>query len=183
MKYLVLAFTLAVSGWMWQPAKAEKSVEIIVVDVDRAVLQSKAGKSMTKQLEKQTGDWEKKNEAVNTELRADLEKFQEERSLLAEDAQRSRFEELRQKEITKRQELQAEREAINAGGQKALQEIVEVADKEVKALARKHKADLVVRGAALIYTAASLDVTNELILALNKKLTKVKVTPVKAETN
>ena len=183
MKYLVLAFTLAVSGLMWNSAKAEKALNIIVVDLDRVVSQSKAGKSMTKQLEKQLGDWEKKTAALDAELEADVEKWREEGPLMSPDVRQSKFEELQQKELSKRQELRVGRDAITRGGQKAAQEILTVVNREVKVLAEKHKADLVANRGALVYSTPGLDVTHELIIALNKKLTKVRVTPVKAEKN
>lgn len=170
--------TAILSALLVAPAYAQK---IVVVDIDRAIAQSKAGKNMNDQLEKMSKDVQKKIEKIQKDLQGEASKLDEQKALLAPDALNVKREELRVKQIGKQQEISAEARAIQAGGQNALKEIAEVAVAELKSLAEEEKADIVLRReSALIVTPAS-DITDALTSRVDKKITSVKVTPVKEE--
>tara|TARA_A100001015_G_scaffold233481_1_gene264689 strand:+ start:169 stop:393 length:225 start_codon:yes stop_codon:yes gene_type:complete len=68
--------------------------------------------------------------------------------------------------------------AIQAGGQKAGQEILKVALEELAAIAEQRNAALVVRRDAVFISSPSLDVTKDVVSAIDKKLSSVKVKPI-----
>ncbi|MGB0341943.1 MAG: OmpH family outer membrane protein [Parvibaculales bacterium] len=179
----ILAVTaLVVAMLMPNMAVAETGPMIIVFDVDRAIALSKAGKSVAEQLKKQMEDVRAGADKQRETLQGDINKLQEQRSLLAADALKGKVEELQQKELKMRQELQIEVQSVQAGGQRAGQQILKLAEEELASIAKDRKADIVMRRDAVFFASPSIDVTNELISRLDKKLKTVKVTPVKAES-
>ena len=162
-------------------AHAADGPVILVFDADRAVALSKAGKSMAKQLEEQVRKVRKDEEKVVKDLQGEVEKLKEQQKLMAKDVLQGKVEELRQKEIERRQGLTEKSQSIQAGGQNAGREILKVAEEELSKIAKERKADIVMRRDAVFYASPAIDVTGELVKRLDKRLSKVKVTPVKAK--
>lgn len=178
-KNIVALVALTVATLMPVASMAEDGPVIIVFDVDRAVALSKAGKSMAEQLKKQMDDVRASADKRRETLQSDVNKLQEQRSLLAADALKGKVEELQQKELKMRQEIQIEVQSVQAGGEKAGRQILKLAEEELSTIAKDRKADIVMRRDAVFFASPSIDVTNDLISRLDKKLKTVKVTPVK----
>lgn len=153
---------------------------IIVFDVDRAIALSKAGKSMAKQLEEQVSDVRESEKKTIASLQDEASKLKEQQKLLAPEALQRKVEELRLKEAERRQSLAGKSQSIQAGGQKAAAQIVKAAEEELTAIAKERKADIVMRRDALFFASPAIDVTQELVARLDKKLSSVKVVPVSA---
>jgi len=85
------------------------------------------------------------------------------------------------KELEMRQVLGEKTQSIQAGGQRAAQQIIKVAEAELSAISKERKADMVMRREAVFFASPAIDVTKELIKRLDKKLKSVKVTPVAAQ--
>jgi Skp family chaperone for outer membrane proteins len=166
------AFVMAV------PAMAQK---IVVVDIDRAIAMSKAGQNMNSQLEKMSKDVQSKVDKIKKDLQGEADKLEEQKSLIAPDALNVKREELRVKSIGRQQEISSEARAIQAGGQNALKEIAEVAVAELKSLSQEMKADVVLRRESALIVEPGSDITDALTARIDKKISSVKVTPVKEE--
>jgi Skp family chaperone for outer membrane proteins len=174
---------LATSALVFAPKSASAADSVIVVfDLDRAVAQSKVGKDIAKQLEAQIKAVQKKADKSNAELKAEADKLQEQRSLMAADALQVKVEELRLKQVGKQQEISAEMRSIQAGGNVAGREVKKVVDAELAGVAKKRKADIVLQRGAAFIVNPSVDITDDVVAQIDKKITKIKVTPVK-ETN
>ena len=169
---LTLATTLG-------PAVAEQT--IVVVDVNAALTNSKAGKSMASQLESQMKVLSDDAQKFEARMTGEVEKLKEQSSLMAPDARQSRVEELRLEKLQTEQELGKRQRAIQAGGQKAGQEILKVALEELRVIAEQRNADLVVRRDAVLISSPSLDVTKDVVSAIDKKLSNVKVNPIEVK--
>ena len=174
----VFATFLAFSAIVF-PAAAEQ--KFVVFDFNAAVAQSKAGKSMGSQLESQMKVVADEAQKLDESLAGQLEKLQEQRSLMAPDALQSRAEELRLEELKKKQELSKRQRAIQAGGQKAAQEILKVAREELAEVAKERNATLVIRREAIVLNSPGLDVTKEVVSAMDKRLSSVKVKPIEVK--
>jgi Skp family chaperone for outer membrane proteins len=103
--------------------------------------------------------------------------------LLAPEALQKKVEELQMKEVERRRSLNEKSQSIQAGGQRAAAEIVKVAEKELSDISKERKADVVMRREAVFFASPAIDVTAELVSRLDKKLTKVTVTPVAVQNN
>ncbi len=176
MRTLALAVALIA-----MPMASMAAPVILVFDVDRAIALSKAGKSMAKQLEEQVKKIRKEEEATVKELQGEVDKLKEQQKLMAPEALQSKFSEIRQKEVERRQSLNDRTQAVQAGGQRAAAQIVKVAEKELSAIAKERKADIVMRRQAVFFASPAIDVTRELVTRLDKNLSSVKVTPVAAK--
>lgn len=162
-------------------AQAADGPVILVFDADRAIALSKVGKSMAKQLEDQVRDVRGDEEKVVKELQDELEKLKEQQKVMSKEILQKRVEEIRQKELERRQSLAAKTQSIQAGGQNAGREVLKVAEEELSAIAKERKADIVMRRGAVFYASAAIDVTAELVKRLDKRMSSIKVTPVKAQ--
>lgn len=172
---------MAVSALVMTDARAADGPVVLVFDVDRAIAMSKAGKSMAKQLEEQIKDVRAEEKKIVDNLTGELDKLREQQTLLAKDVLQGKVEELRTKEIEGRQLLTGKTQSIQAGGQKAGREVLKIAEEELSAIAKSRKADIVLRRDAVFYASAAIDVTAELVKRLDKRMSSIKVTPVKAQ--
>ena len=151
---------------------------ILVFDVDRAIGLSKAGRSMASQLEEQVSKVRADEGEALKGLQSEAEKLKEQQKLLAPEALQKKVEELQLKEVERRRSLSEKSQSIQAGGQRAAAEIVKIAEEELSAIAKERKADIVMRRDAVFFASPAIDVTTELVSRLDKRLSKVKVTPV-----
>jgi outer membrane protein len=180
-KKLTTALFMAAS-LAFAPAAMAEPV-ILVFDVDRAIALSKAGQSMAKQLEEQVEKVRADEAKVLKGLQSEAEKIKEQQKLLAPEALQKRVEELQMKEVERRRSLNEKSQSIQAGGQRAAAEIVKVAEKELSEISKERKADIVMRRDAVFFASPSIDVTNELVSRLDKKLSKVTVKPLALKRN
>ena len=164
------------------PAALAESV-ILVFDVDRAIALSKAGKSMAGQLEEQIAKVRADEGEALKSLQSEAEKIKEQQKLLAPEALQKKVEELRSKEVERRRSLSEKSQSIQAGGQRAAAEIVKIAEEELSNISKERKADIVMRREAVFFASPAIDVTAELVSRLDKRLSKVKVTPVAVKRN
>ena len=84
------------------PASAEQT--IVVVDVNAALTNSKAGKSMASQIESHMKVLSDDAQKFEARMASEVEEQKEQSSLMAPDAQRSKVEELRLKELQTKEE-------------------------------------------------------------------------------
>ena len=161
------------------PAAAEQTV--VVFDVNAALANSKAGKSMASQLESQMKVVTDEAQKFDARMAGEVEKLKEQRSLMAADALQGKVEELRLEELKKKQDIGKRQRAIQAGGQKAGQEILKVALEELAIIAKERNAALVVRRDAVFISSPGLDVTADVVSAIDKKLSDVKVKPIEVK--
>lgn len=161
------------------PAAAEQTV--VVFDVNAALANSKAGKSMASQLESQMKVVTDEAQKFDERMADEVEKLKEQRSLMAADALQGKVEELRLEELKKKQDIGKRQRAIQAGGQKAGQEILKVALEELAIIAKERNAALVVRRDAVFISSPGLDVTADVVSAIDKKLSDVRVKPIEVK--
>jgi outer membrane protein len=180
-KKLTTAF-FVLASLTFAPAAFAEPV-ILVFDVDRAIALSKAGKSMAKQLEAQVQKVRTDEAEVIKGLQSEAEKLKEQQKLLAPEALQKKVEELQMKEVERRRSLNEKSQSIQAGGRRAAAEIVKVAEQELSDISKERKADIVMRREAVFFASPAIDVTGELVSRLDKKLTKVTVTPVAVQNN
>lgn len=173
-----IIFSIFMAGSLaFAPAALAEPV-ILVFDVDRAIGLSKAGRSMASQLEEQVSKVRADEGEAFKGLQSEAEKLKEQQKLLAPEALQKKVEELQLKEAERRRSVSEKSQSIQAGGQRAAAEIVKIAEEELSAIAKERKADIVMRRDAVFFASPAIDVTTELVSRLDKRLSKVKVTPV-----
>ena len=163
------------------PSLASAESVILVFDLDRAIALSKAGKSMAKQLETQASKVRSDTEKAAQKLQEEASKLREQQKLMAPEALKGKVEELQLKDLELRQSVNEKTQAIQAGGQRAAQQVIKIAEQQLSDISKERKANIVLRRQAVFFAGPTTDVTNELVKRLDKKLKSVKVTPVAAK--
>ncbi len=173
----IIASIFMVGSLAFAPAAFAEPV-ILVFNLDRAIAMSKAGKSMAEQLEEQVSKVRADDGEVLKGLQSEAEKLREQQKLLAPEALQKKIEDLNKKGVEHRRALSEKSQSIQAGGQRAAAEIVKIAEEELSKISKERKADIVIRREALFFASPAINVTAELVSRLDKRLSKVKVTPV-----
>ena len=163
-----LAFTAA-------PALAQKS-DVLVMNQSKVIADSKAGQSIQAQL-KTIG------EAAQTQLQSEGQKLQTEgaqlkqtaESLSKEDLQK-RVQALAVKEQGVQRLVQIRQAEVAQAEAAALSELSEALEPVVRQIMKKRKAKMVLRRADVAVMDDAVDITDEVIKALDKQVTSVKVT-------
>ena len=152
------------------PASAVPSISVMVVDSQRVMQQSKAGKIIQTQVKQRADTYQKGIAKQEAELSAAQQDLQKQQAILAQDAFAAkvkefegRFGEARRKAQQSQQELvQGENEA-RGKELVALRQILED-------LARERHANLVLDRAAVMIFDEHFDVTEEVIKRLDQKM-------------
>jgi Skp family chaperone for outer membrane proteins len=162
-------------------AAMAEGAKIIVFDPEVALAASDVGKDIVKQVQAQAADLRKDADAQSAALQNEADKLKEQQTLLAPDAFKVRVDALRENELNARQSIAQQGQGIEGGRQNASREVLKIMDEELDKIAKERAVDIVMNRKAVFYASPSIDVTRELVERLNKRMTSIKVTPVKVE--
>lgn len=168
--FIVLALSLFAT-----PVFADDSPVIRVFDIQRAIAASKAGKDLSRQIQERQTALEERAKKASTELRSAAERLNEQRTLISREQLQTRAEELKVKENAAQRDLNAQIRKLEESTQKATTAIGRIAAEQLQKIAKKHKADLVIRRDVLFNARADWDITDEVIALIDKKQTKTKL--------
>ena len=175
MRIHILGAFAAVLSLAVSPALAQKS-DVLVMNQQQVLAKSKAGQSIQTQLQTI-------GQAAQQQLQGEGQKLQTEGAQLQQTA-----ESLSKEDLTKRvQALQVKEAGVQRLAQirqaevaqaeaAALAELSKQLDPVVRQIMKKRKAKLVVRRADVAVMDDAVDITDEVIAALDKTVTTVKVT-------
>ncbi len=160
-RQLILTTAIALVGF----AASAQEFKVGIVNLDRIFREANSAKSAQTKLEQEFGKREKDLNDVATQLKTLSDKFEREAPTLSE-TQRA----TRQKQVVdqdrdfqrKRREFQ---EDLNARKNEELQQVIERANRVVKALAEAEKYDLIVQEA--VYVNPKHDITDKVLKSLN----------------
>jgi len=167
----------------WGQKEPSGEAPVLVFDAARLFERSKVGRSIARKTEKLQSDLSDEVDATRTALESDAKRLEEQRSVLPQERLRERAEELRLRQLTKEREISAQLRAIQAGQQRAQLDVLEEVYEVVGNLVEEYEAQLVLERNVLYYYDEGLDITDELIRRLNKRITTVDVTPIEASEN
>jgi Skp family chaperone for outer membrane proteins len=185
---------VALTGAMAQDAKAaDKPAEaktsdakpngpvFIVIDPDRILRESLAGKGLNVDAEKYGRQFEEENRKDELAVRSADQELQKQRGSLSQEqlAEKARgldqrWGEVQRMELRRRQAFERSYNAARLKWQQAMMD----ASRDVAAA---HNADAVVQSQALLFYNTKWDVTNEIIDLLNKRTTKIEFPAPKLE--
>lgn len=164
---------VAVSGA--QAQQAAKAPVILTLDQQQVLAQSKVGQSMQPQLAKLQKE-------ANAELNAEAEKvvkegedLKKQKDLMAEDVWLQKAKEVAVKQNNLPVLRDVKVRELQLSEQKALAEIGEAMKPILKEIVERRGATLLLEHSAVMYASVDTDITQEVIAALDKKITSVKV--------
>ena len=160
-RILVIGLLTAMAGF----SASAQEFKVGVVNLDRIFREANSAKAAQTKLEQEFSKREKEIGDLATQLKTSSDKFEREAPTLAE-SQRT----LRQRQLvdldrtfqTKRREFQ---EDLSTRKNEELQQVIERANKVVKALAESETYDLILQES--VYVSPKHDITDKVIKALN----------------
>ncbi len=164
-------------------AQAATPATIIVVDIERVVSQSAAGKAAMGEIQGKVTALQTRANALQGQLKTEADAIQagQANKSLAGPALDTRVKAFGQKQQSAQQELGRLENEIQRSRQFVLQQISDGVGPIVSQIMKERGANIALPKGATLQHAASLDVTTEVISRLDKSLPKVSTTPPAAQ--
>lgn len=155
---------------------AAKQPVILIVDRAQLVAQSKAGKTIPDQAEKLKSSVEKELEAEGQKLQKDIENYQKNASLMSDEVRQKTEQELAvRQQYGLPQRVQIMEQAFAAAVQNAQNKVLVESQPILKEIVDRRGATILLDRSAVMYASPETDITQEVIAALDKKISTVEV--------
>jgi len=160
-------------------AQAAPAATIIVVDIERVVSQSTAGKQAMGEIQGRVSALQTRANTLQGQLKTEADAIQagQANKSLAGPALETRVKAFRQKEGSAQQEIGRLENEIQRSRQFVLQQISDAVGPIVSQIMKDRGANIALPKAATLQHAAAMDVTADVISRLDKSLPKVSTTP------
>ncbi|MEM1020131.1 MAG: OmpH family outer membrane protein [Sphingomonadales bacterium] len=175
LKTVALAMGLSLLAPISAMAQATPNAAILVVDFQRLVDDSLAGKDAKAQIADYMAKVKAREQQLKDKLVTDAENLQKQRSILKEEDFNRRaveFDQSRQRAAT---ELENKQVTAQRAARQAESEILRLARPIVRNLMQKRKANMVIPKNVAFDMKESLDVTTKVLEELNREVPKLKV--------
>ena len=175
---LALAALLAIGlGLSPRPACAEdRPLKLGVMDITRVNEDSKIMRSLAKQRDKAMEDLKSEAEKKEKDFNKKVQDFQQKRLVMDKDASAREEAQLRREMMQAEQELQKKGEAIEKAFMTAVRKVQhDYLDGIMKNVGKKRGYDMIISSQAAALINDDLDVTKEIVGALNDKITDMKL--------
>ena len=124
--YLGVSFVAAVMCLVASQASWAAGGEVLIVDLPQIYVESKVGKSLSKQHSTELMDLRKEVEKVRDKFSKETEKLDKQRSVLSPEALQKKAEDLQVRALAEEQKIQRKSRGLQKGQQNAVQEIYKV---------------------------------------------------------
>jgi len=172
---LLLAVLLTTAtAYATAPAKLPPAVAAII-DVQRILQESLAAKSVQQQLESQRSHFQTQIEAEENDLRQAEDDLAKSRDQLAAAVYTDHEQQLRQHFLTVEQHVEARRKLLDQAFTDSMNTVRAALLEIVNQAAHAHGATLVIVKQQTLWSDATLDITDEVLDQLNRKLPYVNV--------
>ena len=166
----VIAFVLGLSA----PVNAAE--DVLIVNLQYVVSQSKSGVSLRKQSEGLNKEVIELRDEVSNDLQAKGKKLEEDKTLLAPEVFQERLNSLQNEAESKQQELQTKVQKIQEAIQRASASIDSVMSPILTEIVNEKGAKILLDRQAILFGDPKLDISAEVVKRLNKRLPDIKVT-------
>ena len=173
-KSFIIAAMAFVVGSLSLPAKAAE--DVLIVNLQYVVSQSKSGVSLRKQSEALNKEVVDLRDSISKDLQAKGKKLEDDKTLLAPEVFQERLLALQTEAESKQSELQAKVQKIQEAIQRASSSIDSVMSPILTELVNEKGAKVLLDRQAILFGDPKLDISAEVVKKLNKRLPDVKVT-------
>jgi len=175
-----LAFVSIATAATVPAASAANPAVILIVNTQQIFNESKVGQSIRAQLQDQAKKLQAEDKKGSEALQAEAKKLSEQRSILSADDFKQKVAVLEKKEADRQEKMRAKGDALQLGVNKARTD-VEAAIRPIFAeVMKKNGATLLLDQSVVLAGGVDLDVTAEVLKALDAKITKIDVKPISA---
>jgi Skp family chaperone for outer membrane proteins len=173
------AFTLSVPMAAPLSAQTLSPAVIVIVDLDRIVNESAAGKAAAQELQTRAQGLNARRQTLASQLQTDAQAIQQgqQNKTLAGPALEQRVKAFQDREQAANAELQRGQEDLQRAQQYIVQQITNAANPIITQVMRERGASIALAERATLQHTAALNVTNDVLARLNASLPKVSTTP------
>ncbi len=157
------------------PFTAQADTKIAVLNIQEIMRESLAAKSVKATLENQQKSFQSEMTKKEQDLQAKEKKLSEQRSVLSQEEFEKRVKDFRSQATTAQREVQAKKAKLDKAFADALADIQKSVMDIVSEKAKEKQIQIVVPTSQLLYAEPTLDITDEVLTQLNKRLPKVQV--------
>ena len=161
LRHVFLTTMIALAGF----SASAQELKIGIVNLDRIFREANSAKSAQTKLEQEFGKREKDLNDVGTQLKTLSDKYEREAPTLSETQRVTRQKQLVEQDRDFQRKRREFQEDLNARKNEELQQVIERANRVVKALAEAEKYDLIVQEA--VYVNPKHDITDKVLKSLN----------------
>lgn len=158
-------------------AAAGTPAVILIVNSDQLFSQSKVGQNVREQIQTLSKKLQSDSVKAENNLKEEAKKLGEQRALLKEEDFAKKVQAFQKKEQETQQSLQARGQALQLGANVARNKVEEAIRPIFADILKTHNANILLDQSTVLAGGVDLDVTAEIVKALDAKLTAVKVTP------
>ena len=176
-KWRVLAILLALSpflaGWATTPARGEEQLRLVVIDTQRIYRDAAAVKGLQKYIDDQRSSYQDELRKKEESLRAADQALARQRTVLSAEAFAQKRRGLEEQIANLQREIQTRRKGLEkqfSEGMKTVQTVLVEVSQEI---AQQRDAWLVIEKSAVVLVKPDLEITDEALKRLDKKLPKV----------
>jgi outer membrane protein len=159
-----------------EPAAIPSTLQVMVVDVQSLLQNSKAAKMVRDQIEAKRAEYAKEISHQEETLRQERDNLQKQQATLTADQMNVKGREFQAKVNELDRDVQAKRQALERSNADALQKIQEVMVKIITDIAKDRKANLVFQRSELVLFDQGFDVTDEVLQKLDEQMPTMNVT-------
>jgi outer membrane protein len=176
-----LAMTIAAGAAMaGLPARAAdqplvQPVAVLVVDMQRVLQESKAGKMIQSQMQQQVSTYQKSLAKQDQDLAATQQDLQRQQSMLAQDAFAAKVKEFEQRVADASKRAQEAQQNLSESRNEAVGKVDTAMLQVIDGLAKERGANLILNRGAVVMFDVRMDVSDEVIKRLDEKLPAVTV--------
>jgi len=154
---------------------AAPSLNILVVDVQSLLQNSKSAKMVRQQIDQKRTEYQKEMSAQEGTLRQEHDTLQRQQSSLSAEAFNQKGREFQQKLNDFDKSMQGKRQTLEKANSEAIEKINEVMLKIIADIAKERKANLVFLRSELVLFDQNFEVTDEVLQKLDEQLPTVAV--------
>jgi outer membrane protein len=178
-------YLLAVTAAMWTTAAGlpahgadapqAQPIVVVVVDTQRVLEESKAGKTIQSQMQQQVATYQKTISKQDQELSAAQQDLQRQQAILAQDAFALKVKEFDQRVNDARKKASEAQQNLQESQREAVGKVEYAMLQVVADLAKERGANLVLNKSTVVMFDTHFDMSDEIIKRLNEKLPAVTV--------
>lgn len=167
---VVFVFSVAL-----QPVYAAKAGDVVIVDIQKVIDESSAAKNIRSQIKSKRDGYQKKITSEEEKLRKTDQKLSEERSLISPEAFNEKRKEFKTKLIEVQRDVQAKRSLLDESYKRAMGKVHNEVVSIIEGMSKEKGFKVAIAKSQALYSEDGLEITEEVLAKLNKRLPKVKV--------
>lgn len=146
-----------------------------VIDVDKIMNESLVMRDIQSKIEKKQDEYQKQIQKKQEELESEQKRIESKKNILSKEAFEKETNAFEKKLDDLKTFVDKKQNNLKKASMEAMSKVNEKVKDIIDGVAKEKKLDVIIAAAQTLYHEESLDVTNEILEKLNKKITKVDV--------